>query len=82
MGTEEEKGKYQWEMTRADWFIHPNVMARSEEYLREGWGDVITDALGSCHRHMVKTALKEGLPVPAEVLVDYPELVAMGNGID
>ena len=38
--------------------------------------DVFRESYADTHKAFVETALKEGKPVPAEVLADYPELAA------
>ncbi|NCC64504.1 MAG: hypothetical protein EOM15_07595, partial [Spirochaetia bacterium] len=51
--------KQPWEMTREEYEYNPKMAAHGIQI---------------SHRFIVKQALSEGRPVPAEVLADYPEL--------
>ena len=63
-------GKQPWEMTNEEAVgSRPAAPEGSAEHTRWGQASVL-------HRDAVERALREGKPVPAEVLKDYPELEA------
>lgn len=57
--------KEPWERTRAEW-----IKLRTESDI----GRLAPDTASQQHRRAVKQAIKEGKPVPPEVLADYPDL--------
>uniref|UniRef100_A0A6M3XIG7 Defence against restriction A C-terminal domain-containing protein n=1 Tax=viral metagenome TaxID=1070528 RepID=A0A6M3XIG7_9ZZZZ len=77
-GTEAET-KQPWEMTRSEAIAEA---AKPLGSMGISWGEMRTalstsrQSAESLHKDMVKLAIVEGKPVPAEVLKDYPDLTA------
>ena len=57
------KETYAWALTKGEYFDH---VGANSDYLK--------DLYGKTHEGMVRSAISEGKPVPAEVLADYPDL--------
>ncbi len=60
--------KEPWEMTREEWMEHSQKMG-------EGRRTSVIYEDDQFHENWIRTRIKEGKPVPPEVLKDYPDLV-------
>jgi hypothetical protein len=68
----EAKGKEPWEMTVKEFRESPIAIKYKDYKTSNGWvGNTL-----QTHMELVNLARLEGKPVPAEVLADYPDLVA------
>lgn len=59
------------------YIVSASKFKKFEKLFAEGWTATVFGTLeppGGLHREAVERALKEGRPVPAEVLADYPDL--------
>lgn len=71
--------KEPWEMTRSEFEAQRETDAESNSPivltgLAHGYGEENPINLKASHRTLVKRAIEDGLPVPPEVLADYPDL--------
>jgi len=62
--------KEPWQITKDEWMEEAHKDAKTHKFP----GEIIVAALQN-HKRFVREALREGKPVPTEVLADYPELV-------
>lgn len=65
-----ETAKEPWQHTKSEWSAKIKA-----EYGRQGFPDLVAkQATDATHRREVETAIRDGKPVPAKVLADYPDL--------
>jgi len=93
-GREKPKKKELWEMTEAEWVVSGREKLKAAAITRgaktgkeqinaslmsRAMSKSFGQALRVKHREGISKALKEGQPVPAEVLKDYPDLKKPGH---
>lgn len=71
----DQVAKEPWQMTQAEYIPGARARMDKENGWRTEYKKNLTPAAKSEHRVAVEQAIKEGKPVPASVLADYPDLI-------